>query len=122
VSEISPGDGVDIQFGVSTGGLDFMSSSGYPQIEFGYDDATDEDEESDSIDESTDPDQQGANRGGHKMPNLVSIVHLLVHLVALENCLYNQGSLLRCAAKFIHFYGFLIQYITQIMFVLQDIP
>ncbi|KAL3425369.1 hypothetical protein PVAG01_02160 [Phlyctema vagabunda] len=37
ISEISPGGGPDIEFGASTGGLDFMSSSGFPQVEFGYD-------------------------------------------------------------------------------------
>jgi translation initiation factor 2-alpha kinase 4 len=72
VSEMSPGTGPNIEFGVSTGGLDFMSSSGYPQIEFGYDDASDKDEESDDEDEnSTSPDDQGAN-GGDGRNNLVS--------------------------------------------------
>jgi translation initiation factor 2-alpha kinase 4 len=34
VSELSPGPELDMEFGASTGGLDFMSSSGYPQIEY----------------------------------------------------------------------------------------
>lgn len=34
ISDISPGAGPNIEFGTSTGGLDFMSSSGYPQIEY----------------------------------------------------------------------------------------
>ncbi len=34
LSEISPGMGPNIEFEASTGGLDFMSSSGYPQIEY----------------------------------------------------------------------------------------
>jgi eukaryotic translation initiation factor 2-alpha kinase 4 len=42
----------DIQFATSTGGLDFMSSSGYPQVEFGYDDSEGEDEEDDDGDDS----------------------------------------------------------------------
>ncbi|KAI9837549.1 MAG: hypothetical protein M1819_007200 [Sarea resinae] len=34
---ISPNSGPNIEFGHSTGGLDFISSSGYPKIEFEYD-------------------------------------------------------------------------------------
>jgi translation initiation factor 2-alpha kinase 4 len=69
VSEISPG-GPNIEFGVSTGGLDFMSSSGYPQIEFGYDDASDnEDSGEDEEDISTNPDEQGHNGGGNQRQN-----------------------------------------------------
>jgi hypothetical protein len=34
VSDISPRTEPNIEFGASTGGLDFMSSSGYPQIEY----------------------------------------------------------------------------------------
>ena len=72
VSEMSPGTRPNIEFGASTGGLDFMSSSGYPQIEFGYDDASDKDEESDDDDEnSTSPDDQDGN-GGEGRNNLVS--------------------------------------------------
>ncbi|PVH78652.1 Serine/threonine-protein kinase [Cadophora sp. DSE1049] len=71
ISDISPGTGPNIEFGVSTGGLDFMSSSGYPQIEFGYDDAEDEeDEEDDDDDDSTNPDVQSPNGVGNKRPNL----------------------------------------------------
>jgi translation initiation factor 2-alpha kinase 4 len=36
--DISPGDSGASGFGASTGGLDFISSSGYPKIEFGSDD------------------------------------------------------------------------------------
>ena len=32
-SDISPGADLNIEFETSTGALDFMSSSGYPQIE-----------------------------------------------------------------------------------------
>jgi hypothetical protein len=84
---MSPG-GPDIEFGVSTGGLDFMSSSGYPQIEFGYDDATDEDEgDSDSEEEPPSTDGQLPN-GGNKMPHLVSKA-LTVDTVA---CRSNPGT------------------------------
>ncbi|KAI9700411.1 MAG: hypothetical protein M1836_002426 [Candelina mexicana] len=36
-SLVSPKGGTSIDFGHSTGGLDFISSSGYPKIQFGYD-------------------------------------------------------------------------------------
>jgi translation initiation factor 2-alpha kinase 4 len=54
---MSPGTGPNIEFGASTGGLDFMSSSNYPQIEFGYDGSeSDEDEDEDEDkDDSTNP-------------------------------------------------------------------
>lgn len=54
----------DVQF-TSTGGLDFMSSSGYPQVEFGYD--SEEDEEDDDIavedddESSSDEEESGSN-------------------------------------------------------------
>ena len=70
---MSPGTGANIEFGVSTGGLDFMSSSGYPQIEFGYDDATDNEEDSgdDEDEASTNPDEQILKGGGNQRHNLV---------------------------------------------------
>ncbi|KAH8683018.1 anticodon binding domain of tRNAs-domain-containing protein [Tricladium varicosporioides] len=69
MSEISPGMGENVEFGVSTGGLDFMSSSGYPQVEFGYDDGSDAIEDSeDSDDESTNPSEQHQN-GGNRYVN-----------------------------------------------------
>jgi translation initiation factor 2-alpha kinase 4 len=71
VSDISPGAGPDIEFGVSTGGLDFMSSNGYPQIEFGYDDASDEDDDSEVADEeSTSPDDHDPKANGNNRHNL----------------------------------------------------
>lgn len=57
VSELSPGHESNIDVGASSRGLDFMSSAG-PQIEFGYDTASDEDyddeDEEGSADESDD--------------------------------------------------------------------
>ncbi|EKD13488.1 protein kinase [Drepanopeziza brunnea f. sp. 'multigermtubi' MB_m1] len=53
-SESSPEIGPSIEFGVGTGGLDFMSSRGYPHIEFGFDDGSDEDEDSGEDEESDD--------------------------------------------------------------------
>ncbi len=74
---MSPGAGLNIEFGVSTGGLDFMSSSGYPQIEFGYDNASDNEEDSgeDEDEVSTNPNEQGPNGGGNKRHNLVGDFH-----------------------------------------------
>jgi eukaryotic translation initiation factor 2-alpha kinase 4 len=61
---MSPGTGPNIEFGVSTGGLDFMSSSGYPQIEFGYDDGSDAVEDSEEDDnDSTSPSNQDVHNG-----------------------------------------------------------
>ncbi len=73
VSEFSPGTVPNIEFGISTGGLDIMSSSGYPQIEFGYDDASDNEEDSgeDEDQVSTNPNEQGPNGGGNQRRNLV---------------------------------------------------
>lgn len=42
-SDVSPGDTGNAGFGRSTGGLDFISSSGYPKIEFGSDEESDND-------------------------------------------------------------------------------
>jgi translation initiation factor 2-alpha kinase 4 len=57
-----PFPGPNIEFGASTGGLDFISSSGFPTVEFGYasdenaiaeeDDETDTEEEDDSTSQS----------------------------------------------------------------------
>jgi eukaryotic translation initiation factor 2-alpha kinase 4 len=70
---MSPGTGPNIEFGISTGGLDFMSSSGYPRIQFGYDDATDNEEESEEDEDevSTNPDEPGPNGGGNQRHNLL---------------------------------------------------
>ncbi|KAK2628512.1 hypothetical protein QTJ16_001615 [Diplocarpon rosae] len=51
-SEMSLGTGPNVEFGISTGGLDFMSSTGYPQVAFGYDDESDEDKDSDEEDDN----------------------------------------------------------------------
>ncbi|KAI3536661.1 hypothetical protein CABS01_15619 [Colletotrichum abscissum] len=58
-----------IHFATSTGGLDFMSSSGYPQVEFGYDDSdaeeeSEEDEEDDEegSEEETDSDDDDSSQ------------------------------------------------------------
>lgn len=54
-SVLSPGVGLNIEFGASTGGLDFISSSGYPAIEFGYE--TDENAASSDDDDNTETDE-----------------------------------------------------------------
>ncbi|QSZ35434.1 hypothetical protein DSL72_008304 [Monilinia vaccinii-corymbosi] len=70
ISNISPGHSEHhIEFGTSTGGLDFMSTSGY-QIEFGYDEATDSDDEDDDEDddeESAEPNCHARNRGHERL-------------------------------------------------------
>ncbi|KAF1957340.1 kinase-like protein [Byssothecium circinans] len=43
-SDISPGNVGDEDYTQGTGGLDFISSSGYPKIEFGSDDESDQDD------------------------------------------------------------------------------
>ncbi len=60
VSEMSPGHGPSHDMGTSRG-LDFISSSGYPQIEFGYDGETEEEEEDSDDDDSTSLDGHGHN-------------------------------------------------------------
>lgn len=58
-SELSPGyQEASIEFGHSTGGLDFISSSGYPKIEFGDDS---EEEEDDSAFESEEGEEDDAD-------------------------------------------------------------
>ncbi|KAM5472512.1 eukaryotic translation initiation factor 2-alpha kinase [Microsporum audouinii] len=51
--------GDNIEFGYSTSGLDFISSSGYPKVEFGYD--TDEEAESDTISGGTGVQKKGGD-------------------------------------------------------------
>jgi serine/threonine protein kinase len=63
ISSVSPGEGPEIDFETSTGGLDFMSSSGYPQIEFGYDEGSDTDAVEDENDHSTSPEDHNLNTG-----------------------------------------------------------
>lgn len=46
----------EIQFTTSTGGLDFMSSSGYPDVTFGYDESESEDDEAIEQDGESDDD------------------------------------------------------------------
>lgn len=56
---VSRDTGPNIEFDVSTGGLDFISSSGYPQVEFGYDD------DSDAIDDSEEEDEVSTSGNNH---------------------------------------------------------
>jgi translation initiation factor 2-alpha kinase 4 len=44
-SDVSPGDTGNAGFQKSTGGLDFISSSGYPKIEFGSDDESENEDD-----------------------------------------------------------------------------
>ncbi|KAF2184716.1 kinase-like protein [Zopfia rhizophila CBS 207.26] len=69
-SGISPKNtGVGIEFGRSTGGLDFISSSGYPKIEFGSDDESDEDDDGAVVFES-DSGEEGDTSPTHQHPPL----------------------------------------------------
>lgn len=58
VNELFPGP--NIEFGASTGGLDFISSSGYPAVEFGY--ASDEDAISDEDETETEEDDDSTSQ------------------------------------------------------------
>ncbi|KAM3080996.1 eukaryotic translation initiation factor 2-alpha kinase [Clarireedia jacksonii] len=64
LSHISPGSGPNIEFGTSTGGLDFMSTSGY-QIEFGFDETTDSDDDDDEDEDEDDEESAEPNDNGH---------------------------------------------------------
>ena len=59
-SEDTVSQNIDIQFTASAGGLDFISSSGYPNIEFGSDESESEEEyeEDDDDDDSDDSDEE----------------------------------------------------------------
>ena len=87
VSGISPGGGPHIEFKMSTGGLDFMSSSGYlGGIEFAEDSESGSEEESDDEEEdSTSPDDQGPNGGGgHGRESVSGILTALTFLMYFE--------------------------------------
>ncbi|KAF2678985.1 kinase-like protein [Lentithecium fluviatile CBS 122367] len=58
-SDISPGDTGNAGFHKSTGGLDFISSSGYPKIEFGSDDES-ENEDNGAIVFGSDSENEGS--------------------------------------------------------------
>jgi translation initiation factor 2-alpha kinase 4 len=67
---------IDIEFAHSTGGLDFMSSSGYPHVEFGYDESGSDDEgDADDMEEDdTDGSESESDTGEHGRPkNQVAI-------------------------------------------------
>ena len=60
-SETSSGDGSDAAFGRSEPGLDFISSSGYPKIEFGYD-SGEEGPHSEAVDDEDGSSGEDSNR------------------------------------------------------------
>ncbi|TDZ74173.1 eIF-2-alpha kinase GCN2 [Colletotrichum trifolii] len=66
-----------IHFATSTGGLDFMSSSGYPQVEFGYDDsdAVDDSDEDDEDDDDDSDEESGSDDDDSHRP----LVHVPKH-------------------------------------------
>lgn len=65
LSVLSPKNtGPEIEFGTSTGGLDFISSSGFPQIEFGY--GSDDDQDIESGNDEGDEDDTSSQKTGNK--------------------------------------------------------
>lgn len=70
ISEMSPGHGPSLDIGTS-GGLDFISSRGYPEIEFGYSGESEDDAISDDDDESTSLDDEGPNGKSPVKSNLI---------------------------------------------------
>ncbi|KAF2205134.1 kinase-like protein [Delitschia confertaspora ATCC 74209] len=92
-SNVSPGDtGDDIEFGRSTGGLDFISSSGLPKIEFegdsdededDYDDGaivfgedTDEDDETESVSHRSPLRKRRTNSSSHPTRSVKTILYI----------------------------------------------
>lgn len=73
---MSPGHGPSLEIGTS-GGLDFISSRGYPEIEFGYSGESEDDTISDDDDdESTSLDDEGPNGKSPVKNDLVRIIFL----------------------------------------------
>jgi translation initiation factor 2-alpha kinase 4 len=68
-SALSPGADLNVGFGNSTGGLDFMSSRGYPQVEFGYDDNSDDEseDEDDQTTSSCNKNATGSSKGDRQL-------------------------------------------------------
>lgn len=63
--------GINIEFGASSRGLDFMSSSGYPHVEFGYEDSGSDDEDDDAIgDEGDTSSLEEASEAGNRLAEL----------------------------------------------------
>jgi translation initiation factor 2-alpha kinase 4 len=56
---------VNIEFAASSRGLDFMSSSGYPEVQFGYDDSEEEseDDQTDGDDDETSSEEDNSEAG-----------------------------------------------------------
>ena len=88
VSQISPGHGPSLDIGTS-GGLDFISSRGYPEIEFGYsgeseDDAISDDDDDDD-DDSTSLDEEGHHGKSPVKNNLVCLIFLFASMITRNN-------------------------------------
>lgn len=66
--------GVDVEFATSKGGLDFMSSSGYPQVEFGFDDTEGEsDDDDEELDESSGSESESETGGDGEINGQVAL-------------------------------------------------
>ncbi|KAH8908968.1 Serine/threonine-protein kinase [Coniochaeta sp. PMI_546] len=87
---------INIEFGASSRGLDFMSSSGYPQVEFGYeesgsededDDATGDEEDTSSSDEESEAgDRVGELHAGHRHRRGSTRPFRTVLYISMEYC------------------------------------
>lgn len=71
-SEETVSQNIDIQFTASAGGLDFISSSGYPNIEFGSDESESEEEYEDEDDDSDDDSDEETSSVRDRVANLPS--------------------------------------------------
>ncbi|KAF2106787.1 kinase-like protein [Lophiotrema nucula] len=67
-SDVSPNDTGDQRYGRSTGGLDFISSSGYPKIEFGSEGESDDEDDGVVFGADSDDEQGTTSPGGPPSP------------------------------------------------------
>jgi translation initiation factor 2-alpha kinase 4 len=61
---------MNIEFGASSRGLDFMSSSGYPAVEFGYDESESEDDDDATGNEDDTSSSEEDSEAGDKVAEL----------------------------------------------------
>lgn len=59
---------VNIEFGASSRGLDFMSSSGYPEVQFGYDDSGSDDDDDDADEDDESSSEEDDSEAGDRFP------------------------------------------------------
>ena len=91
-SSISPIGGSHVEFGNSAQGLDFISSSGYPKIEFGYE-SGDEDQNSEAVEEDDSKSNDESDEQDTGISDAVSYPHRRhssAHALATKTTLYIQ--------------------------------